>query len=108
MVTKINYVYKRLFDKITVRYKKFHGFDYYYFRLEKKQAVTLKYSVTVEEGSLTFEWRDWKGLRFSRTFTENENGEQSFITERRLHSLKVEADQTKGGFAVELIRGKVQ
>ncbi len=104
LVTKINYVYKRFGNKLNISYKRFHGFDYYYFRVKKHENVTVRYDVSVEEGSLTLEWRDSQDLIYNQTFFENERGEFIFTANMRLHSLKLVADQTRGGALIELIR----
>lgn len=101
-VTKIKYIYKHFGKQLSVRYRKFHGFDYYYFRLIKQEETILAYEVTVEEGSLTLEWRDSKNLLFTKTFTSDETGEFKFTPERRLHSVKLEAEHTRGGCKVEI------
>ncbi|MFD1707645.1 hypothetical protein ACFSCZ_13015 [Siminovitchia sediminis] len=103
-VKKIHYVYKHFGNKLKVSYKKFHGFNYYYFRVKKDETVSVRYNVTVEEGSLTLEWRDSKSLLFSKTFHENDDGEFTFTAKKKLHSLKLEADHSRGGCRIELIR----
>lgn len=70
----------------------------------KNEIITVYYDVSAEEGSLTLEWRDSKNLLYDHTFFENEQVEFSYTAKRRIHLLKLEADQIRGGVSVEMIR----
>lgn len=103
-VTHINYIARKRKNNFRVKYKKFDGIEYYHFRLRKQENITIKYNVTVEKGSLTIEWRDRKNTFFQKTFSESSEGEFHYKTELKLHTLKLEAEHTKGGCQLELAR----
>lgn len=101
VVKKIGYVHKKFGNRLSVSYKKFHGFDYYYFRLPENKQITLTYEVAVDDGSLNLELRNKKGSLFTKTFTADEKGDYFFVTNGKWHSIKVRGDETKGGCKVE-------
>ncbi|MDN4492965.1 hypothetical protein [Ureibacillus aquaedulcis] len=91
------YIMKRSEDHVEVTYKKFDGFEYYYFDLSKGYPFTMNYSVMVERGTLTIELRSMKGECFSQSFTSSEEGEFSFEAESNKYSVKLVGEDTKGG-----------
>ncbi|MFD1413604.1 hypothetical protein [Oceanobacillus jeddahense] len=103
-ISQKNYVHKRFGNKRDITYKKFHGVEYYHFRVKKNEIITVSYDVSVEEGSLRLEWRDRKDLLHDHTFFESESVEFSFTAKRRIHYIKLEANQTRGGVSIEMIR----
>ncbi|MCJ0930675.1 hypothetical protein MST22_05860 [Virgibacillus halodenitrificans] len=101
---KINYTYKKLQNSLKVRYKKFTGIEYYYFKLKKGVSYTLKFDVTVEEGALDLEWRSFKGVVDKKRFEADGNGELTVTASTRLHSVRLEGSDTKGGCVIEVVQ----
>lgn len=97
---KLFYKYKQSLSGIDISYKKYDGFDYYYFRLKKGQKITVFYEVTVESGSLRLEWKDSKRTYFNKLFQENDSGHFTYESSKRLHSLKLDGKDTQGGCRV--------
>jgi hypothetical protein len=50
------------------KYKLFNGCKSFYFCFQKETTVTLKYSVKVENGTITMNLRNKAGELFSQTF----------------------------------------
>lgn len=100
--TKLFYKYKHTLMGLSVSYKKYDGFDCYRFRLKKGRKIKVNYEATVESGSLRLEWRDSKRSYFNKLFHENESGNFSFEASKRIHILKLEGKDTRGGCKVSL------
>lgn len=96
------YIMKRSEDHVDVSYKKFDGLEYYYFDLSKGHRFTLKYSVTVERGTLIIELRSMKGECFSKSFSSSDTGEFSFDAESNKYSVKLIGVDTKGGCEITI------
>ena len=83
------------------KYKLFNGFKYFYFRFHKETIVILKYSVKVDKGTITINLRNKAGELFTKTFTEDAEGEYEFITESKWHSVQFVGHKTRGSYSAE-------
>ena len=73
--------------------------DSFYFRFQKETPVTLKYSVRVEKGTITMNLRNKAGELWTKTFSEDEEGEFEFMTKSKWHSLHFDGQKTKGSYS---------
>lgn len=103
MVSKNGYKYKQTKRVLNLTYKKFNGFDYYYFKFNQGKMITLSYNVEVQEGELILEWRDRKQLLWQEAFTENAQGSITAQTQYRRYSVRVEGKHTKGGCLIQFM-----
>ncbi|MFP7255809.1 hypothetical protein SFC02_16045 [Terribacillus goriensis] len=101
IVSKKGYKYKQSKHELNLTYKKFNGFDYYYFKFKQGKTITLTYDVEVQEGELKLELRDRKQLIWQEVFTENKQGSISAQTHYRRYSVKVEGKRTKGSCRIQ-------
>jgi hypothetical protein len=101
IVSKNGYKYKQSNHELTLTYKKFNGFDYYYFKFSQGRTMTLSYDVEVDEGELILEWRDRKQLLWQEVFTENTQGSITAQTHNRRYSVRIEGKHTKGGCRIQ-------
>ncbi|WP_366248537.1 hypothetical protein [Terribacillus aidingensis] len=97
IVSKNGYKYKQTKHELNLTYKKFNGFDYYYFKFNQGKLITLSYDVEVQEGELILEWHDRKQLLWKEAFTENTQGSFTAQTHYRRYSVRIEGKHTKGG-----------
>lgn len=104
---KIAYVYKHTGNELTVTYKRFTGPEFYNFMLGKNSTITISYDVHVEEGELTLEWTERKRLIWRETFRSDSRGSFTAQTGHRLHCVKLEGKDTRGGCHVVLTQHQV-
>src|SRR5699024_7059328 len=98
----ILFKHKKTPKKFRASYKLYDCFDYYHFQIQKGKTVTIYYDVFVEKGYLKMEWKDAENSFFQQEFYQDEKGSFTIVTNRRLHSLRLEGIHTKGGCNVTI------
>ena len=99
--TYLGYSQSQTSRSCRANYKLFSGFNYFYFRFQKGATVILKYSVKVDKGTITINLRNKAGELFTKTFSEDEEGEYEFITESKWHSVQFDGHKTEGNYSAE-------
>ncbi|WP_025027301.1 hypothetical protein [Caldalkalibacillus mannanilyticus] len=106
ITTKIKYVASYTPLSFKASYQTFDGFEYFYFRFKKGSKLTMKYTATVEKGTLTIELRNRKGHVFTEVITSDHEGEYHFTAQNLLHSIRLDGEKAGGACSVQFIVGE--
>ncbi len=98
---KIGYVEDGYGNTMSASFKYYNGEKTKKISFDKKDEVTVKYNIELEEGSLNIDIEDQDG---NKVFSKNEgNGEVKFkVDEESSYKISFKADKAKGSYSVSI------